>query len=108
MFREWLWAPLLLAAGILLPGLAAPPAHADAGPDIAFLQVLDDQGITYSNATNIIDAGHAVCEYRADHSLSATVAMVRRNSILDQHNAAYFVGAAEAAYCPTFLATELT
>ncbi|MCV7230709.1 DUF732 domain-containing protein [Mycolicibacterium komossense] len=108
MLREWLWAPILIGAGILFPGLAAAPVHADAGPDIAFLQVLDDQGITYSNATNIIDAGHAVCEYRSGHTLNETIAMIRRNSILDQHNAAYFVGAAEAAYCPTFLATELT
>ncbi|QDK01149.1 hypothetical protein I5J50_gp45 [Mycobacterium phage Purky] len=35
--RDWLWAPVLIAAAILLPGLTAPPAQADGVDDAVAL-----------------------------------------------------------------------
>ncbi|AYQ99573.1 hypothetical protein PBI_IRISHSHERPFALK_57 [Mycobacterium phage IrishSherpFalk] len=52
--------PLLIAAGIIGPGLAAPEAKADITSD-AFVMALDSEGITYSSKPAVINAGKAIC-----------------------------------------------
>lgn len=59
--REWAWAPILIAAGILLPGLTAPRAAA-MPPEQAFIATLDEFGVYYSSESAAIGLGYSVCE----------------------------------------------
>lgn len=84
-----------VAAFILAGGAKADPVS-----DVAFLQTLDQRGITYTSATTVIGAGHAVCTYLdVGASLRETVDMVAENSQLGS-DSAYFVGVSIGAYCP--------
>lgn len=86
----------VLAGAMLGTGVAKADAHDD-----AFIAALDEQGITASSATDLITNGHTVCEYR-DHGYTEadTAAVVISETQLTAYDAGYFVGAAEAAYCP--------
>ncbi|QFG11107.1 hypothetical protein PBI_QUEENHAZEL_35 [Mycobacterium phage QueenHazel] len=99
--RDWIWAPLLIVAGILGAGLvAAPNAQADIVSD-AFILALDSEGITYASESAAINAGHAVCDYMdTGASIYSASVLVYQNSHLDLYDAGYFVGAATAAFCP--------
>lgn len=104
--RDWIWAPALIAVGMLAPGLAtAPAAHADINSD-AFVMALDAEGITYSTEADVIKAGYAICDYMDTGATAydATV-MVHNNSQLDLHDSGYVVGAATAAFCPEHVHT---
>lgn len=93
----------LLAATVLNMGAA----RADINDD-AFVQVITEKGITYTSEANLIAAGHAVCDTRSQgYTEMQIVHEVVAHTELDSYNAGYFVGAAEAAYCPQFVGTEV-
>lgn len=98
---------VLFAAVVAL--LSAPPAAAAPADEVAFLQVLDEQGITYASAGKVLAAGHAVCDYRdLGYDQSETVDAVWLNTDLDRAHSAFFVGLAEAAFCPHHLPAGTT
>jgi hypothetical protein len=98
----WLVVASLIVGGAA--GLSAPAAHADSVTDMAFLRVIDAEGIGYTSASNVIAAAHEVCAHRDDgHAQVETVTWVFQLTDLDRDHAAFFVGAAEAAYCPHHL-----
>lgn len=97
--RDWWYTPVLIAAGILLPGWFAPPAHADVNSD-AFIMTLDSEGIAYTSETEAIKAGHAICDYLdTGASIYSATLLVYNNTPLDMYHAGYFVGASTGAFC---------
>ncbi|AWN04978.1 hypothetical protein I5H21_gp054 [Mycobacterium phage Byougenkin] len=102
-WRYWWTMPLLIAAGIIGPGLAAPEAHADINSD-AFVMALDSEGIPYTSKNDAIKAGKAVCTI-LDTGLSMYEAsiVVHENTDLSMYDSGYVVGAATAAFCPEHL-----
>ncbi|WP_082958457.1 DUF732 domain-containing protein [Mycobacterium alsense] len=92
----------LLVAPSLLGLAAAPAAHADA-MDNAFLSAMKARGIDFSSPQAALTAAHQVCRERALGKHKPEIANeVMANSGLDGYHAGYFVGAAVAAYCPTY------
>ncbi|GFG73519.1 DUF732 domain-containing protein [Mycobacterium botniense] len=95
LFLAAIWATTLIGmAGV---------ARADDDPrDAAFLQALQEVGITYPSADRVIASGKAVCSYMAGgHSPNATVQMVaEENPELSPDQALQFVDLARGAYCP--------
>lgn len=53
---------LLIPAAIMGAGILAPPVHADTGNELAYLQLLNYNGITVTDATRAILTGYAVCD----------------------------------------------
>lgn len=95
----------MIALAVTVPfsaaGYFAAAAHADPISELAFIKVLDGEGIGYSSATEAVKAGRVVCELRGEgNSQAATIAAVFVNTGLMEGPSAYFVGAAEAAFCP--------
>ncbi len=91
------------AAIILMPATACDTAaHADTTDD-AYISVLHDEGITGSRSS-LIRMGRAVCTLRGEGWTSMDVAdeIVARNDDMTLSDAAYLVGAAQAAYCPEY------
>lgn len=89
---------LAIFAAIVGPGAQA---HADPSHDLAFLQVLDAQGISYTNASDAIGAGHQVCGMLDTGATFARVLdEVISQSHLDVYNSGFFIGASTAAFCP--------
>lgn len=84
-------------------GLSTPHAKADAftNSDTIFLTTLNEQGITYVSPEFAISVGHAICVDR-ESGVSETREGVRMWGLfdIDAFDAGYYVGAAEAAYCP--------
>jgi hypothetical protein len=73
--RDWLWAPLLIFFGILLPGLAAPQAHADR-MDSIICAVLDDYPTpagVYGVGIGLIHEGYSA--YNAGQKIASAVAI---------------------------------
>ncbi|QNN98892.1 hypothetical protein SEA_MARAVISTA_57 [Mycobacterium phage Maravista] len=102
-WRYWWTMPLLIAAGIIGPGLAAPEAKADITSD-AFVMALDSEGITYSSKPAVINAGKAVCDVLdTGYTMYEASILVHDNSNLNLYDAGYFVGAATASFCPEHL-----
>lgn len=71
------------------------------GRDVLLLTALDQAGIRYPDPNSVTTAGHAVCllrsggaELGAAHIAAATIGW-------NPFHAAFLVGAATAAYCPT-------
>jgi hypothetical protein len=96
-----------LVAG-LVPALAllglvpAPAAHADT-VDNAFLGAMKARGINFSSPQAALVAAHEVCrELELGKQKPEIANEVMTNSKLDGYHAGYFVGAAIAAYCPTY------
>lgn len=82
----------------------APVAGADAVDDV-FLQVLGQQGLTFSNLSNqtVVNAGHGVCQdWQGGASLIQTLADVKSALNLSDSNSGFFVGAATQSYCPQY------
>lgn len=97
---------LILAAFGALIVAAAPTARADTIDDMAFLQVIDEQGIGYTSATAVIAAGHEVCADLAQgYSVGDVIRHIFIVTPLSLDNAAFFTGAATGAYCPRFAHT---
>lgn len=85
-----------------------PPITTETGPaystsEDAFLKALEIQGITYSDAQGVIDAGNAACDAMnagATFEELANVAMT--DGDMDAYDAGFFVGAAVSAFCPEY------
>jgi Protein of unknown function (DUF732) len=94
----------VIAAGLVTLGLlGAPQAHADS-PDATFLKTLqiDDIHDSDGNAA-LIAAAHEVCNLRsAGMTEQDAVNYVEQKSELGTYDSGFFVGAAEAAYCPSY------
>jgi hypothetical protein len=101
-WKRWWTMPVLIFAGILLPGLAAPDAHADTS-DQSFLTVINSQGISYTSVSEAVAAGHLVCQFLdAGYSVNQVAVMVYTNAHLSAYQAGYFTGASVGAYCPQY------
>lgn len=82
----------------------APVAGADATDDV-FLQVLGQEGITFSNLSDqtVVNAGHGVCQdWQSGATLIQTLADVKSALKLSDNNSGFFVGAATQSYCPQY------
>ncbi|KAA8964971.1 MAG: DUF732 domain-containing protein [Mycobacterium sp.] len=81
----------------------ANTAYADSGNDDAFLEALNEVGIEYPNADQVISSGKAVCSYiiAGRHTENETIEMVaEQNPKLSPVQAIQFVNLARGAYCP--------
>ncbi|MGE2719234.1 DUF732 domain-containing protein [Mycolicibacterium celeriflavum] len=94
-------------AAAIFAGLAAsafvwaPLAAAD--PEDVFVNVLEDQGVTWPGATpaNMIEAGKGVCtDWANGATLEGEIAGLAEH--LDPNDAAVLIGAATAAFCPEY------
>jgi len=106
--KDWRWwwtMPLLIFVGMTGPGLLGlADAEADPIQDVAFLETLDAEGITYASASKVIDAGHAVCDYLDDGWMPLDVAWeVAEITGLPSATSAYFVGASIGAFCDEYM-----
>lgn len=85
--REWVWAPALIAAGMLGPGLAAAP-HAQASP-------VD---------TYVIDNAAVICEAVAQRPYLSTIDVIVAAIVADTGwatgDAATVLGKAIYQHCP--------
>jgi hypothetical protein len=80
----------------------AGTAYAD-GNDDAFLEALNEVGIEYPNADQVVASGKAVCSYiiAGRHTENETIEMVsEQNPKLTPVQAIQFVNLARGAYCP--------
>jgi hypothetical protein len=85
---------------LLLVGMTAPAAHADA-VDTNFLAALRSKGINFASAQSAIIAGHEVCdELDLGRQKTDVASDVMKNSDLDDYHAGFFVGVSVAAFCP--------
>jgi hypothetical protein len=85
----------------------AATAHADGDPrDDAFLGALNEVGIGYPSADQVIASGKAVCGYiEGRHSFVETVQAVKdANPGLSLEQSMQFVDLARDVYCPLPLA----
>jgi hypothetical protein len=92
---------LTLAAGIAL----ATPLPAQASPvDVTgptFIEVLEDNGIAFTNASDAVQLAMDVCVMLGKGSSFTDAAMhVQKKSGLSVAQSTFFVGAANASYCP--------
>lgn len=83
---------------------AAAVANADTS-DIAFLDQLRKNGITFDNPDDAIKRGRAVCLFLDDgySPMQAVDAVAQIHQDLSTRAAAAFTGAAIGAYCPKYL-----
>jgi len=88
-------------AGVLF---AAPAAHADTS-DVAFLDQITKNGITFRDANDAIVRGKAVCLFMDDGGtpMGAIQGVAGTNPKFTTYDAAAFTGAAIGAYCPKYL-----
>jgi Protein of unknown function (DUF732) len=94
----------VIAAGLVALGLlGAPQAHADSS-DAAFLKTLQTDDIEDSNGNAaLIAAGHEICNLRsAGMTQQDAIDFVERKTELGGYDSGFFVGAAEAVYCPAY------
>jgi len=99
-----LTGPLAAVLGSLAV-IAAPIANADATDDV-FLQVLGQQGISFSNLSNqtVVNAGKGVCQDWANGAnLAQTLSDVQGALKLSDTNSGFFIGAATQSYCPQYM-----
>lgn len=97
-----------IAGGIATAIIAAAPAGADAETldEIAYITVLDEQGIYYSSEDAAIALGYGTCSAL---DAGATVPMVIMAGIdgadgfYSDYEVGYITGAAIAAFCPEYL-----
>ena len=98
---------LVLQAFVAAVMLSAPVAKADPENvyEYAFIQTLDQEGISYPDADYALRAGYQVCNARYHGMAEMDIAKtIFADSNLTVHQAGYFVGAAEAAFCPEMIA----
>lgn len=99
--------------GVLTGAFIAATGHAEAQPDtttLAFLQVLEEEGIPMPSDSLAVALGNAVCvdlEEKPTWAISDAWLTVYEGSLrseewpdLRKEDAAYFVGASVQAFCP--------
>jgi hypothetical protein len=94
----WLaaWMPLLLIpAGLWL----APIVHAGPLEDVAYISVLDDNGVYYSTEQAAIDTAHAMCNAFDGGASFRQVLQAAMLAGMRQTDAANEIGAAIGIYC---------
>lgn len=90
------------------PSTTTPPAATTAaldaeGADIAYIAVLDENGVRYDSKAAAISVGHKVCTARAAGNTETAIGMTIVNTgMYSAQDAGVIVGDAEAAYCPQF------
>ncbi|AWH14455.1 hypothetical protein HWB60_gp056 [Mycobacterium phage TChen] len=106
-WRYWWTMPLLIAAGIIGPGLAAPEAGADSLND-RFIAVIESEGISgVNNDREAVVTAKKVCALLDAGVPEGTIAQqIYVNSDLTPYQAGFFVGAAESVYCPQHLTNQ--
>lgn len=105
MIKTTVAASAIVLAG-LLPGAGlwlAGNAHADINED-AFVSALATQKIyPVTTVEALITGGHQVCSERSQGISELAVAVdVWNRTDLSRYQAGFFVGAAEAAFCPKY------
>jgi hypothetical protein len=101
-------ARLLVPAAAFLAGLGvamAPVAAADQQDD-AFLQALDQNGVSFPNLSNsgVASMGHGVCKDWMDGAtFSQIISDVQGTTQLSAHGTGVFIGAATGAFCSQYL-----
>ncbi|ALA48699.1 NKF protein [Mycobacterium phage Seagreen] len=105
-WRYWWTMPLLIAAGIIGPGLAAPEAGADSLND-RFIAVIESEGITGVTDRDAIVAAKAVCQLlNAGYTPGEVEQEVYYQTDLYAYHAEFLVAAAESVYCPQHLTNQ--
>jgi hypothetical protein len=93
---------VVVAGAALATGLAAP-AYAEGQTDAIFISVLDEEGITYTSASDAIAVANGVCGFLSEgNSLEDATLEVMNESGLGVQQSGFFVGAATASYCPEY------
>ena len=94
------------AAATAAFGLAALGAAATAtatASDATFIDVISEQGIGFTSPDAAVDAGLVVCSLVDDGAVPLEAAeIVYQESGLSRDNAAFFVGASIATFCPEY------
>lgn len=99
--REWVWAPLLIFASIVGPGLAT--AKASPATDSAFISTIEKAGIGYTSRDAAITAGHAVCTlFDYGFSFLDVGDVVLEETELSPYQAGWLIGAATFAFCDEY------
>jgi Protein of unknown function (DUF732) len=92
-----------VTTGAALAMAMAAPANADPTTDAIFIQVLDEEGIPYTSASDAIDVANGVCVFMSEgNSLQDAVVQVSAESGLGVEDSGFFVGAATQAYCQEY------
>lgn len=94
--------PIAAAVAVLVGIAAAPTASADPADD-AYLQTLQQHGLTWANGADgtMINVGHAVCsDFAGGDTMSQTVQDVKKSLGVSNNGAGTIIGAAVANYCP--------
>lgn len=97
------WITILAATSTILATAPAALARADSDTDETFLLTVHSQGVYVSDP---VTQGHAVCLVIEEHPDETFVDVARGVAAYDpsisQIDAAFFAGAAIAAYCPQY------
>jgi hypothetical protein len=90
-----------VASTLGLAALAAAGVASAGSVDDTFITVLREEGIVPLSAREAISTGHAVCAvFDEGLSLTDAVSAVSDTTGLEMEDAAFFVGASVASYCP--------
>jgi hypothetical protein len=90
-----------VASTLGLAALASAGVASASSADDTFVSVLRDEGIVAPSAREAISTGHAVCAvFDEGLSLIDAVSAVSDITGLEMEDAAFFVGASVATYCP--------
>jgi hypothetical protein len=90
-----------VASTLGLAALASAGVASASSADDTFVSVLRDEGIVAPSAREAISTGHAVCAvFDEGLSLIDAVSAVSHTTGLEMEDAAFFVGASVATYCP--------
>jgi hypothetical protein len=90
-----------VASTLGLAALASAGVASASSADDTFVSVLRDEGIVAPSAREAISTGHAVCAvFDEGLSLIDAVSAVSDTTGLEMEDAAFFVGASVATYCP--------
>jgi hypothetical protein len=90
-----------VASTLGLAALASAGVASASSADDTFVSVLRDEGIVAPSAREAISTGHAVCAvFDEGLSLIDAVSAVSDTTGLGMEDAAFFVGASVATYCP--------
>ncbi len=94
--------PIAAAVAGFVAIAAAPAASADPADD-AYLQKLQQQGLSWPDGQGqtMINVGHAVCtDFDAGDTMAQTVDDVKKALGVSNNGAGTIIGAAVANYCP--------
>lgn len=97
---------LVLPILVAVIGLAAPVRADVNGDDATFLGMLNQQGISYGNADQAVQAGKSVCQLMDGGMSDAEVVKqlkAQNSGFADLDGAFHFMALAAKVYCPKYL-----